>query len=187
MSFNPPGTPILASSDNSGSNLLPRQETATERIQKRDQVPIDTLKKMIRDLHLKVTDQRILILQALQSGRAHVTAQEVYELVLAKDKNVGFATVYRFLRKLTESGYVTEVRMGGLPARYELTPRYHHDHLTCSHCGKICEFENEEIERIQLRVAEELGFVLTHHVLELYGICPDCQRREATLAGRRRN
>lgn len=141
---------------------------------------------MIRDLNLKVTDQRLLILEALQSGRTHVTAQEVFEIVLSKDNTVGFATVYRFLRKLTESSYVTEVRMGGLPARYELTPRQHHDHMTCTHCGKISEFENDEIELLQQRVAEGLGFQLTHHVLELYGICPDCQRRESTIAGKKR-
>lgn len=165
---------------------LPRQESMSERLQRRDQVAPDTLKKMIRDLNLKVTDQRLLILEALQSGRTHVTAQEVFEMVLAKDSSIGFATVYRFLRKLTESSYVTEVRMGGLPARYELTPRHHHDHMTCTHCGKICEFENEAIEKLQAQVAESLGFMLTHHVLELYGVCPDCQRRESTIAGRRR-
>lgn len=167
-------------------SMLPRQETVNERLQRRDSVPQDNLKKMIRDLNLKVTDQRLLILEALQSGRTHVTAQEVFEIVLSRDNTVGFATVYRFLRKLTEAGYVTEVRMGGLPARYELTPRQHHDHMTCTHCGKICEFENENIEALQARVAESLGFVLTHHVLELYGVCPDCQRRESTIAGKKR-
>lgn len=167
-------------------SLLPRQETISDRLQRRESVPQENLKKMIRDLNLKVTDQRLLILEALQSGRTHVTAQEVFEIVLSRDNTVGFATVYRFLRKLTESGYVTEVRMGGLPARYELTPRQHHDHMTCTHCGKICEFENDEIEILQKRVAESLGFQLTHHVLELYGICPDCQRRESTIAGKKR-
>jgi Fur family ferric uptake transcriptional regulator len=134
-------------------------------------------------LNLKVTDQRLLILEALQCGEEfHVTAQEVFEQVSKKDQGVGFATVYRFLRKLKEAGYVTEVKVGGLPARYELTPAEHHDHLTCVRCGKICEFENEQIERLQQQIATEMGFVLTHHMLELYGICGDCQRKEAQLA-----
>lgn len=184
MNLNTPSTTTLSASID--DSLLPRQESIQERLQRRESVPQDNLKKMIRDLNLKVTDQRLLILEALQSGRTHVTAQEVFELVLSKDSTVGFATVYRFLRKLTESSYVTEVRMGGLPARYELTPRHHHDHMTCTHCGKICEFENEDIEALQARVAESLGFKLTHHVLELYGICPDCQRRESTIAGKKR-
>lgn len=142
---------------------------------------LDDYKKMIRGLNLKVTDQRLQILEALDSGRNHVTAQEVFELVLLKDPTVGFATVYRFLRKLTEASYVTEVRVGGMPARYELMPIHHHDHLTCTHCGKISEFENDAIEDLQVLEAKKLGFVLTHHVLELYGICADCQRRESKL------
>jgi Fur family ferric uptake transcriptional regulator len=162
---------------------LPRYENIEEKVLRRDRYDEAAFKQMIRSLHLKVTEQRLLILEALHSGkRTHVTAQEVYEIVSQKDSSLGFATVYRFLRKLTESGLVTEVRMGGLPARYEITPKSHHDHLTCTHCGKICEFENNAIEELQKRVAEQFGFNLTSHVLELYGVCQDCQRREARLA-----
>ena len=144
---------------------------------KKTRVDETYLRKIIRDMGLKVTDQRLLILQSLHSGRAHVTAQEVFEVVSRQDTSIGFATVYRFLRTLTESGFVTEVRMGGSSARYELKPEGHHDHMTCTECGKICEFENNKIEELQARVAQELGFKLTGHVLELYGICPDCQQR----------
>ncbi len=144
---------------------------------KAKRVDESTLRKMIRDLGLKVTDQRLLILKTLHSGSAHVTAQEVFEIVGRQDSGIGFATVYRFLRTLTEAGFVTEVRLGGSSARYELKPEGHHDHLTCSQCGMICEFENNKIEELQIRVANEFGFQLTGHVLELYGICPDCQQR----------
>lgn len=148
----------------------------------------ELFKQMIRSLHLKVTDQRMLIFSALHSGkRSHVTAQEVFEMVSAQDASVGFATVYRFLRKLTEAALVTEVRMGGLPARYEITPTSHHDHLTCTHCGKIVEFENNAIETLQNEVAQQYGFKLTSHVLELYGVCSDCQRREGQLARKMKN
>lgn len=150
-----------------------------EKLIKRDQFDEKTFRQMIRNMNLKVTGQRLLILKALHEGtRAHVTAQEVYEMVHQQDTSVGFATVYRFLRDLTAAGFVTEVRMGGLPARYELTPRRHHDHLTCVNCGKICEFENHEIENLQERVALQFGFKLKSHVLELYGICRDCQQKE---------
>jgi Fur family transcriptional regulator, ferric uptake regulator len=137
-----------------------------------------SMRNMIRGMSLKVTDQRLLILKLLFEGRAHVTAQEVFERVAEKDKSIGFATVYRFLRSLTDNGFATEVRLGGMPARYELKSNHHHDHLTCTHCGKICEFENDKIEQLQLTVAKQFGFVLTSHVLELYGICSDCQRRK---------
>lgn len=157
---------------------LPRQQRKEDRIIGRQVLDETSLKKMIREMHLKVTDQRLLILKALYSGREHVTAQEVYEIVSLQDSSIGFATVYRFLRKLTEHHFVTEVRMGGLPARYEITPQSHHDHLTCTQCGKICEFENELIEKLQQQIASEFGYKLTDHVLELYGVCSDCQEAQ---------
>ncbi len=134
------------------------------------------LKQVIRDLGLKVTNQRMVILETLLTGRAHVTAQEVFEVVNGKAPDVGFATVYRFLRTLCRHGYVTEVRMGGLPARYEWAKKKHHDHLTCIRCRRICEFENQEIEILQDKIAQSLGFQLTNHLLELYGVCSDCQK-----------
>ncbi len=145
---------------------------------KREKLDEGSLKRIIRDMGLKVTSQRMAILKSLSRGRAHVTAQEVFELIHKQYPEIGFATVYRFLKNLTVKGYVTEVRMGGLPARYELTPRSHHDHLTCVDCGKIVEFAIKEIEDLQLHVARDNGFQLTGHVLELYGICPDCQTNE---------
>lgn len=144
----------------------------------RERLDEESLKRIIRAMRLKVTNQRLAILKALSRGRAHVTAQEVYEVVHKAHPEIGFATVYRFLKSLNEKSYVTEVRMGGMPARYELTPQSHHDHLTCVNCGKIVEFERKEIEDLQLVVARDNGFLLTGHVLELYGICPTCQDRE---------
>jgi Fur family ferric uptake transcriptional regulator len=154
------------------------QSEFDEKLVTREPLKEGDLKRMIREMGLKVTQQRMTILKSLSSGRAHVTAQEVYERVHQEYSDIGFATVYRFLRKLTETGYVTEVRMGGLPARYELTPKRHHDHITCTDCGKIVEFENNQIERLQFEVARSQGFRLTGHVLELYGVCAQCQLNE---------
>lgn len=137
-------------------------------------------KKIIRELGLKVTEQRLLILEVVRTGPSHFTAQDIFEAVVARNPAIGFATVYRFLRTLSEHTYVTEVRMGGMPARYEWAEKRHHDHLTCVKCHKIVEFENYEIERLQEKVATEFGFELTHHLLELYGVCPECQKAERT-------
>lgn len=161
-------------------DFLPRYNE-NQIVKKDERYQSDDFKKMIRAMGLKVTDQRMLILACLhdsemKSGDRHVTAQELYEKVSVVDKSVGFATVYRFLRNLAEKSFVTEVRMGGQPSRYELTSQEHHDHLTCTKCGKICEFENEKIEKLQAQVAEHFGFVLTSHILELYGVCPSCQK-----------
>jgi Fur family ferric uptake transcriptional regulator len=158
-----------------GQKNLNQSRDPNEVLVQREKLDENSLKRIIRAMGLKVTDQRIAILKSLSRGRAHVTAQEVYELVHKTYPEIGFATVYRFLKNLTEKAYVTEVRMGGLPARYELTPRSHHDHLTCVKCSKIVEFEHRGIEDLQLHVARENGFQLTGHVLELYGICPTCQ------------
>lgn len=140
-------------------------------------------KQIIRDLGLKVTHQRLIILEKLLDGRDHVTAQEVFETVAETAPEIGFATVYRFLRDLTSNGFVTEVRMKGLPARYEWADKKHHDHLTCMDCGSIREFENDEIEKLQTKIAEKMGFILTDHILELYGVCPECQKRKRTSSG----
>jgi len=162
------------------NEFLPRQKDL-DIIDHTDTYSEEDLKKIIRHLNLKVTTQRMTILSCLQEGRRHITAQELFEKVMKVDDSIGFATVYRFLRSLTENNFVTEVRMGGLPARYELTPKAHHDHLTCVKCGKICEFENKAIENMQIKVAQQFGFVLTHHVLELYGVCSACQSTKSRL------
>jgi Fur family ferric uptake transcriptional regulator len=159
-------------------NLSPNTTNPTDKtVSKTTEPPHDLghLKKVVRNLGLKVTQQRLIILETILKGRAHVTAQEVYEAVARRAPDIGFATVYRFLRTLCQHNYVTEVRMGGLPARYEWAGKRHHDHLTCVRCRRICEFENQEIERLQLKIAGELGFVLTNHVLEMFGLCSDCR------------
>ncbi len=159
--------------------LLPRQHDE-DIIIHQDNFNEVELKKIIRKLNLKVTNQRMAILHCLHEGRRHVTAQELFEKVNKANPEIGFATVYRFLRTLNEGKFVTEVRMGGLPARYELAPKGHHDHLTCVRCGKICEFENKAIENLQEKVANQFGYTLTHHVLELYGLCPSCQSEKSS-------
>lgn len=133
------------------------------------------LKKIVREIGLKVTQQRLFILETILKGRDHVTAQELYESVARRAPDIGFATIYRFLRTLCQHNYMTEVRMGGLPARYEWANKKHHDHLTCVRCRRICEFENQEIENLQIKIATQMGFVLTNHVLEMFGLCTDCQ------------
>lgn len=159
-------------------DLIRGEQNPKEELVSRDRLDSKAFKRMIREMSLKVTKQRLAILEALNMGQAHVTAQEVYEIVNMKHPEIGFATVYRFLRKLTDSNYVTEVRMGGMPARYELAANNHHDHITCTECGKIVEFQNEQIERLQLEVAMRHDFVLTSHVLELYGVCSNEECRD---------
>lgn len=162
-------------------SLIKGEQNPKEELVNRDRLDSKAFKRMIREMSLKVTKQRLAILEALNMGQAHVTAQEVYEIVNQKHPEIGFATVYRFLRKLTDHKYVSEVRMGGMPARYELSPNNHHDHITCVSCGKIVEFQNDHIERLQLEVASTHDFILTSHVLELYGVCNNTSCRAKHL------
>ena len=150
---------------------------AQEPLMKSSRSPKIPSKTVIRNLGLKVTDQRVAILEVVRSGPKHFTAQEIFEIVTEKNPEIGFATVYRFLRKLSENHFVTEIRLGGMPARYEWALKKHHDHLTCTICKKIVEFENLEIEKLQAKVAKEFGFDLVDHVLELYGTCPECREK----------
>ncbi len=161
--------------------MLPRQNDENI-VKKQERFKEEDFRKIIRSMGLKITAQRLLIIHCLhdfesRSNERHVTAQELFEKVAKKDSSIGFATVYRFLRDLANKNFVTEVRMGGSASRYELTTREHHDHLTCTKCGKIVEFENKKIEKLQLQVAEYFGFVLTNHILELYGLCSACQAK----------
>lgn len=157
---------------------LPKSKSSTTSNHNADKQVLSEVeaKKIIREMHLKVTNQRLSILKILSVSGKHFMAQEIYERIHAKYPEIGFATVYRFLKKLTDSKYVNEVRMGGLPARYEMAPSNHHDHMSCTNCGKVVEFENYAIEALQEKVADNLGFQLTGHVLELYGLCPSCKK-----------
>lgn len=160
---------VLTPAEQAEKGMSPRSKNNSNAVSE------ESHKNIIRDLGLKVTKQRLVILKALQEGRAHVTAQEVFENISQDHPEIGFATVYRFLRALSENSFLTEVRMGGLPARYEWADKDHHDHLTCVKCGSICEFENKTIEDLQEQICKHFGYVMTDHLLELYGICPVCQ------------
>ena len=103
--------------------------------------------------------------------------------VRAKDPRVGYATVYRTLKLLTECGVANERRFGDGLTRYELADdRTHHDHIICIECGKITEFEEPRIEVLQEEIASRHGYELRSHKHEMYGVCPDCLKR-----GKRRN
>jgi len=150
-------------------------------LSKEEPVTPQFLKKIIRAIGVKVTDQRMTILQEILNGAEHVTAQSVFENVKHKTPDIGFATVYRFLRTLTDHNVLSEIRVQGLPARYEWANKKHHDHISCTSCGKISEFENDEIEKLQIQIARNLNYKLTNHIMELYGLCSDCQRKQNIL------
>ncbi len=128
---------------------------------------------------LRSTDQRRLIIEMFLRSPNHVSIEELLADVRAKDPRVGYATVYRTLKLLAECGVAFERRFGDGLTRYELADdtSHHHDHLICVDCGKITEFEEPRIEELQDAIAQKYGYELRSHKHEMYGVCPECQRR----------
>jgi Fur family ferric uptake transcriptional regulator len=130
---------------------------------------------------LKATRQRDLIVDAFFSTTGHLSVDELLEKAKQRDPTLGAATVYRTMKILTDAGLASARHFEGGQTRYEAAlDRHHHDHLICTSCGSIVEFENERIEELQDRVASEHDFTVTHHKLEMYGLCKDCRGREMT-------
>lgn len=125
---------------------------------------------------LRLTGQRRVIAGLFFKTEGHHSAEEIYHLVRKSSPNIGPATVYRTLKLLREAGLATGMNVGDGLTRYESpVRRSHHDHLVCRRCGRIVEFENDQIEELQRRVAERHGFIVTDHRLELFGVCGSCR------------
>jgi Fur family ferric uptake transcriptional regulator len=127
---------------------------------------------------LRSTRQREIIARAFFSGgHRHVTIDELLLDARAEDQRIGYATVYRTLKLLVECNMAKARRFGDTQTRYEpFEEGSHHDHLICTSCGLIVEFENETIEELQEDVAREHGYSISHHKMELYGHCRGCQQ-----------
>ena len=135
------------------------------------------LREHMRSRGLKVTRQREVILESFLKSGKHVGVEDLLRTVRRRSPSVGNATVYRTMKLFVEAGIAEERRFSTGASLYEPHDgdEHHHDHLICTECERIFEFENEEIEALQDKVAEARGFKLTHHKMELYGICADCQ------------
>ncbi|MEZ4221329.1 MAG: Fur family transcriptional regulator [Polyangiaceae bacterium] len=130
---------------------------------------------------LRSTEQRRVIIDTFFDKGEHLTVDELLELVRAQDPRVGYATVYRTLKMLADSGIVVEHRFGDGYTRFELADEdAHHDHLICLTCGKITEFEAPAIEELQDKIAARYGFQVLEHKHELYGTCKECLDKRST-------
>lgn len=135
---------------------------------------ISILKDHLAKHQLKLTRQREYILHDFLQNE-HITAEQMYRLLAKKDPHIGLATIYRTLNLFCEAG-LAQARHFGSQTQYDnVAHKGHHDHLICTGCGKIVEFENQEIERLQEQVASKHGFTIKTHKLELYGHCSHCR------------
>lgn len=123
----------------------------------------------LKKLGLKVTHPRIRILEILGSeGVRHLSAEDLYRRLLADGEDIGLATVYRVLTQFEAAGLVEKHNFEGGMAVYELDRGQHHDHMVCVETGKVIEFSNAEIERLQKQIAAEHGYDIEDHSLVLY-------------------
>lgn len=134
---------------------------------------------------LKVTSPRIKILEILKNpNNQHISAEDVYKILLEKNEEIGLATVYRVLNQFDDAGIVSRHHFEGGRSVFELSAKDHHDHLVCLTCGHVFEFEDDVIERRQLEVAQANNIRLTNHSLYLYGECkvPEtCENNQADI------
>ena len=118
---------------------------------------------------VRLTDQRKLIAKVMSESEDHPDVDDLHKRVNKLDARISIATVYRTVKLFEESGIVAKHGFKGSKARYEQAPEVHHDHLIDINTGEITEFVNDDIEKLQQKVAEKLGYKLVDHRLELYG------------------
>ena len=128
---------------------------------------------------LKATVPRLKILEILENHKDdHMRAEDVYKVLLDSNEDIGLATVYRVLTQFEQAGLVARHHFEGGHSVFELDQGEHHDHMLCITCGRVEEFVDDTIEERQKAIAKKAGFRITDHSLYIYGVCPECQKKE---------
>ncbi len=146
----------------------------------------EKFKKMLKEKGLKVTNQRLLVLEVLADHRdKHMTAEDIYELVKEDYPDIGLATIYRTVQLLREMQLVDRINLDDGCLRYEIsdmsegeTKHHHHHHLICKTCGKVVPFEEDLLDELERLVEQETGFCVSDHELKFYGQCQECLKRQ---------
>jgi len=138
----------------------------------------DTLLDRLEAKGLRMTEQRRVIAEVLDESQDHPDVEELHARATARDERISLATVYRTVKLFEEAGLLDKLEFGDGRARYEDAEREHHDHLIDMKSGEVIEFVDPEIEALQERIAERLGYRLMGHKLELYGVPISQNRRD---------
>ena len=143
----------------------------------------EEFKEMLKKKGLKVTNQRLLVLEVLADHRdKHMTAEDIYELVKEDYPEIGLATIYRTVQLLREMQLVDRINLDDGCVRYEIgentygdtNGKHHHHHLICKACGKVVPFEEDLLDELERLVEQETGFCVSDHELKFYGQCQEC-------------
>lgn len=144
----------------------------------------ERFKMLLRQKGLKVTTQRILILETLEDRPdEHLTAEEIYECVKQENPDIGLATVYRTIQLLSELNLIDKLNLGDGYVRYEIGHHgddatiHHHHHLICLDCGNVYTFQDDMLETLETRIQDSMNFKIVDHEVKLYGYCRDCQKK----------
>ena len=141
----------------------------------------EDFKELLRGKGLKVTSQRLLVLQIMaEHPGEHLTTEEIYDLVRKTNPEIGLATIYRTLKVLVDLHLIDKISFDDDVARYELrnsNTKHHHHHAICLGCGKVFSFEDDLLENLEAAVEDRLGFAVVDHEVKLYGYCRDCREK----------
>ena len=133
--------------------------------------------KRLKHENIRITPQRVAILEFLASHDAHPTAEEIYRAIEVHFPGISVATVYNNLRLFTEIGFVKEMNYGDASSRFDFKTE-HHYHAICPKCGKIADFYYQGLEDVEMAASKLTGYQINNHRLEVYGLCPECQVKE---------
>lgn len=143
----------------------------------------EKVKDLLREKGLKVTSQRLMVLNILSAhGDEHLTVEEIYDLAKEESPEIGLATIYRTVQVLLELHVIEKVTFDDGFARYELNGEetgsgHRHHHAICTQCGKVYSLETDLLDTLEKQVFESLGFKVTDHEVKLYGLCSACRRK----------
>ena len=144
----------------------------------------DDFKTILRENGVKVTTQRVLVLEALSScADGHLTAEEIYDLVRAAYPEIGLATIYRTIQLLWELRLIDRISLDDGFVRYEIREvmgnksKHHHHHLICKQCGKVASFQDDLLEELEEKIQRTMRFTVSDHEVKLYGFCEECRRK----------
>ena len=143
----------------------------------------EKVKDLLREKGLKVTSQRLMVLNILSAhGDEHLTVEEIYDLAKEESPEIGLATIYRTVQVLLELHVIEKVTFDDGFARYELNGEetgsgHRHHHAICTQCGTVYSLETDLLDTLEKQVFESLGFEVTDHEVKLYGLCSACRRK----------
>ena len=143
----------------------------------------DLFREMLKEKGLKVTSQRLLVLEIMaEHPGEHLTAEQIFDLVRVQYPEIGLATIYRTVQVLVDLRLIDKVSFDDGFARYELgefdgEQKHHHHHAICRLCGQVISFEDDLLEALERAVYDRMGFTVVDHEVKLYGYCKECRKK----------